>query len=113
MKKVFKYIENLWIGNDSKPSLRSVLAIAFSIDLIINIHRSASIVVKVLKLIYIDKRVDATVIAAMSGNLAQIVLILGIEATLIAALLALKTYQNNTLSKITTLGSNIIPEASS
>jgi hypothetical protein len=34
-------------------------------------------------------------VASISGNLAQIAMILGIEAALVAAMLALKTYQNN------------------
>jgi hypothetical protein len=95
MKKLFRYIEPMWLGNDKKVSLRSVAAIALIIDFIRNVHDSASIVVKVLNLIYTDKGVDSALIAAMSGNLAQIAIILAIEAALIAAMLALKTYSNN------------------
>ena len=95
MKKVFKYLEPVWLGNDHRISLRSVLAIALSIDLIINVHNCASIVTKVLYLLYREKPIDPNLISSMSGNLAQIAMILGIEAALIAALLALKTYQNN------------------
>lgn len=95
MKKLLKYIEPLWTGNDGKISLRSTAAIALIIDFIINVHNSASLVVKVLNLIYKDKTVDPALIASMSGNLAQIAMILGIEAALIGAMLALKTYQGN------------------
>jgi hypothetical protein len=95
MKKIFKYIEPIWLGNDDKLSLRSVAAIGLIVDFIINVHNSASLVVKVLNLIYKDKSVDSALVASMSGNLAQIAMILGIEAALIAAMLALKTYQNN------------------
>lgn len=95
MKKVFKYIEPLWLGNDRKISLRSVAAIALIADLIINIHNSATVVVRLLNLVYKDKTIDPSLVASISGNLAQIAMILGIEAALIAAMLALKTYQNN------------------
>lgn len=94
MKKVFLYIEPIWLDNSNKKiSLRSVAAIALLIDFIINLHNSAAIVTKVLKLLFIDKPVDSTLIAAMSGNLAQIAMMLITEAGLIAAMLALKTFQ--------------------
>jgi hypothetical protein len=35
--KLWKYIENLWCGNDGKPSLKRVLAIYFSYDAADNI----------------------------------------------------------------------------
>ena len=95
MKKVLKYIEPMWLGDDKKMSLRSVAAMALTIDFIINVHNSATMIVRVLNLVYYDKHIDSNLIAAMSGNLAQIAMILGIEAGLIAAMLALKTYQSN------------------
>lgn len=95
MKKLFKYLEPLWQGNDHRISLRSVGAMALLIDFIINVHNASFVVIKVLKLISMDKTIDAALIASLSGYLAQIALILGIEAGLIAALLALKTYQGN------------------
>jgi hypothetical protein len=95
MKRLFKYLEPIWCGNDGKPSARTILAIVLCVDFVINVHNSASIVTKVLALIFKDKTVDPALVASMSGNLAQIAMILGIEAALIAALLALKTYQSN------------------
>lgn len=95
MKKIFKYIEPLWTGKDGKISLRNLGAMALMIDFVINMHNSAAIVGKVLKLYVLNKAVDPAVIAAMSGNLAQIGMMLITEATLIAALLALRTWQNN------------------
>jgi hypothetical protein len=95
LKRFFKYIEPLWQGNDKKVSLRSVAAIALIVDLIINIHRSAGVVTMLLRLVYKDKTIDPALVSSISGNLAQIAMILGIEAALIAAMLALKTYQNN------------------
>lgn len=93
MKKFFKYIEHLWTGRDGKISLRALGAIVLITDFVINVHNASYVVVKVLKLIMENKTVDAAVIASLSGYLAQIAMILGIEAALIAALLALKTYQ--------------------
>ena len=95
MKKFFRYIEPLWLGNDNRVSLRSIGAIALIIDLIRNIHSCASVVAKLLNLVYKDKTIDPALVSSISGNLAQIAMILGIEAALIAAMLALKTYQNN------------------
>lgn len=40
-----------------------------------------------------DKTIDAMLVSSLASYLAQMVLLLGIEAGLIAALLALKTYQ--------------------
>jgi hypothetical protein len=98
IKKIFRYFEDLWLGNDHKISLRSSGAMALIIDFIINVHNSASIVVRVLNLILKDKHLDAALVAAMGTNLAQIAIILGVEAALIAALLGLKTYQNSMLA---------------
>jgi hypothetical protein len=95
LKKVFNYIEPLWLGKDNRISLRSAGAMALIVDFVINMHNSAGIVTKVLNLYMIDKSVDPAVIAAMSGNMAQIGFMLITEATLIAALLALRTWQTN------------------
>lgn len=95
MKKFFKYIEPLWTGKDKKISLRNLAAMALIIDFIINVHNSANMVSKILRFIEKDKVLDATLISSMSGNLAQIAMILLTEASLIAALLALRTWQNS------------------
>jgi len=95
MKKLFRYLEPLWVGKDKRISLRSVGAIVLITDFVINVHNASYVVIRVLKLIMQDKTIDAAVISSLAGYLAQIALILGIEAGLIAALLALKTYQGN------------------
>src|SRR5688572_6749585 len=93
MKKVFKYIEPLWSdGAKKKTSLRKVAAIALIVDFIINVNNS---VTGVLRLIYRNGEMLPEKVSALSGNLAQMAMILGIEAALIAAILGLKTYQNN------------------
>ena len=38
LTKIFKYIEPLWLGRNKKPSIRSVLALAFSINFMLNLH---------------------------------------------------------------------------
>lgn len=93
MKKFFLYIEPLWTGRDGKISFRSVAAIMLTIDFVINVHNCSSVLVKAFHLIMSDKPVDSTLVASLATYLAQMVLLLGIEAGLIAALLALKTYQ--------------------
>jgi hypothetical protein len=75
MKKLFKYIENLWVGRDRKPSLKSVMAIAICINLMINVSHAVN-------------KWDA------GRSMADLALVLGIEAGLIAALLGLTTYSN-------------------
>lgn len=102
MKRLFKYLEPLWVdGKSKKISLKGVVSIALVTDFIINVHNSANVVGKVLKLILKDKTVPGDVVGAMATNLAQIAMIIGIEAALIAALLGLKSYENN-ISKSST-----------
>lgn len=73
MKKAFKYIEPIWLGSNGKVSIRRVLAIMFSIDLVINISH-------VIHEWEIGK------------SYSDVAMLLGIEAGLIAGLLALTTY---------------------
>lgn len=75
MNKIFKYIENLWIGMDGRPSLKSILAIAFSINFIHSISTAV-------------RRWDA------GKSLSDLALVLAVEAGLITALLGLKVYAN-------------------
>lgn len=74
MSKIFKYIEPMWLGKDDQISIRRVLAIAFSIDYITNnfyaIHHWND-----------------------NSSFAELSSLLMIEAGLIAALLALTTWQ--------------------
>jgi hypothetical protein len=85
MKKIFKYLAPLWSGNDGKISLRSLGAIALITDFITNIS-------------FAIRKWE------VGKSYADVAMVLGIEAALIAAMLALKTYQN-TIS-IPGLGSN-------
>lgn len=75
IKKIFKYLEPAWTGNDKKISLRSSLAIAFSIDFMKNLSHAIW-------------KWDA------GRSLEGLSLSLGIEAGLIVGLLGLTTYQN-------------------
>lgn len=72
---MFKYLEPLWIGNDKKISIRKVLSLAFSIDFILNTHHA-------IHTFQVGK------------SYADIAMLLGIEAGLVAALLSLTTYSS-------------------
>lgn len=75
MKKAFKYIENLWVGRDGKPSLKSASAIALVINFMINISHA------VWKW-------------EVGRSMSDLAIVLGIEAGLIAAMMGLTTYSN-------------------
>lgn len=75
---IFRYIEPLWLGNNKKVSIRRVLALCFSYDFIRN--TSYAIFKWEVGISYAD-----------------IAMLLGIEAALIAALLALTTYTGTTI----------------
>lgn len=81
LKKIVKYLEPAWTGNDGKVSLRAILAIAFSADFIRNLSHAIW-------------KWDA------GRSLEGLSLTLGIEAGLIVALLGLTTYQNLQFNKI-------------
>lgn len=75
MKKIFAYIENIWIGRDGRPSLKSILGIAFSINFMMNVSH-------------------AVYKWEVGRSVSDLAVVLGIEAGLIAALLGLTTYSN-------------------
>lgn len=80
MKKIFTYLEPLWIGSNKQISIRRTLSLVFSINLIINI---------------------SVLLEKIEGgkSYADVAMILGIEAGLIAALLSLTTYSSLTSTK--------------
>ena len=81
--RLFKYIEPLWLGTNDKISIRKILSLAFSIDLIINISH--------------------TIHNWKTGqSYADIAMLLGLEAALIAALLSLTTYSTMMANKNST-----------
>ncbi len=75
LKKIFHYVENIWLGTDGKPSIRRVFAIAIIINFLRNMH-------------YIIFNWEA------ESSLSDAAMLLGIEAGLIAALLSLTTYSS-------------------
>jgi len=74
IKRFFRYIEPIWLGADDKVSIRRVLALAFSVDFILNES-------------YAIRHWVA------GQDLGQLSSVLMIEAGLIAALLTLTTWQ--------------------
>lgn len=81
LKAIFNYFKPVWSGNDGRPSLRCLLAIAFSSDFIKNLSHCIF-------------KWDA------GRSLADLSMIMGIEAGLIVALLGLTTYQNMMFGKL-------------
>lgn len=77
---VFSYVEPLWLGNDKKISIRKTLALALTIDFIGNTHHA----------IYKWE---------VGKSYADVAMLLGIEAALIAALLSLTTYSSTFLNQ--------------
>lgn len=83
MKKLFKYLEPLWVGADGKISLRAVLAIFFSWKLVQNLDYG-------VRKWGADRSLD---------GLNSLLIILG---GLIAALLGIAAWSNMTAKKIDT-----------
>lgn len=75
IKRFFKYIEPIWLGANDQISIRRVLALAFSIDFIMNESYAVRHWVN-------------------GEDFGQLSSVLMIEAGLIAALLTLTTWQN-------------------
>lgn len=78
--KFFKYIEPMWLGPDDKISIRRVLSLFFSINMVFNLR-------------YIIRNWES------DKSYADVALLIGIEAGLIAALLSLTTYSNTIIPK--------------
>lgn len=78
----FKYIEPLWIGHNKKLSGRRFLALVFSYDFI----RNTSYVIHKWEI---------------GKSFADVAMLLGLEAALIAALLSLTTYSATLLNSST------------
>jgi len=81
--RIFKYVENLWIGDDGKPSVRRAFAIALVIDFINNTN-------------YAIHKWE------VGKSYADVAMLLGIEAGLVAALLTLTTYSGTIKPPLTT-----------
>lgn len=78
--KLFKYLEPIWLGNKGEPSIRRVLTLVFSFNLVLNISNTLSN-------------------PKLSNSYADVAMLLGIEAGLIAALMSLTTYSTALTSK--------------
>lgn len=80
MIKLFKYIEPLWLGTNNKISIRRILSLCFSIDFVRNI----SFVIHKWEI---------------GKSYADVAMLLGLEAGLIAALMSLTTYSTMMVNK--------------
>jgi hypothetical protein len=97
MKRFFNYISAIWEGRDKQPSIRRILAIMLSIHFIHIVNKSLYIF---NNFIQNKNNLDAGLVASVGSTIANIAMIVGIEAGLIAALLALTTYQAFQAEKI-------------
>lgn len=108
MKKVVKYIVSIFTDSKGIPSLRRILAFILTMHFIHIVNRSLSIFSDFIK----DREhLDAGIISSVGSTLANVAMIVGIEGGLIAALLALTTYQafqfdKNSLSSNDNIGNN-------
>ena len=73
--KIFKYIEPIWLGTNKKVSIRRVLTLIFSFNLVLNMSHTLNNPI-------------------MVSSYSDVALLLGVEAGLIAALMSLTTYTN-------------------
>lgn len=92
MKRLFKYIEPIWLGNKGKVSIRRLLALAFTIDFIRNTSHAIH-------------KWD------VAKSYSDVAMLLGIEAGLIAALLSLTTYTSVVNDKLNSSSSESVPPA--
>jgi hypothetical protein len=90
--KPFFYFSPIWTGADQKPSIRRVLAIIGCLDLVWNVHKSVDILYMVITLHFRDKTIDQAVVDKVINGLPHIAMIIGIEASIVVALLSLTTY---------------------
>jgi hypothetical protein len=80
--EIFRYIEPLWLGHNKKLSARRFLALVFSYDFI----RNTSYAIHKWEI---------------GKSYADVAMLLGIEAALIAAMLSLTTYSSSLLNNST------------
>jgi len=73
LKSIWAYIKPLWEGKDGKPSIRAFIAIVITYDFIRNSHYA---------------------IKNCSDHLAEAVMLIGVHAALITALLGLRALEN-------------------
>src|SRR5882724_3690098 len=100
MKKIFRYVQDLWIGEDGKVSIKRSLALTFSIHIMLSVTSQLRAYVKLVHLAFSDKNlVNADMITAAGASLGSLATVIGIEAALVAALLGLTSYQSIQLQK--------------
>jgi hypothetical protein len=81
LSQVFYYVSHIWLGADGKPSVRAVLALSFSFDII----RNTSFAIRKWE---------------TGKSYADVALLLGIEAGLVVSLLGLTAITNMAKNKL-------------
>lgn len=89
--EILTYVKGIVSEPTGNPSSRRIFAAALVVDFIINVHHSVAVLSRITNLIYMGKAIGPETISAISTNLTQIVMVLGIEAGLIGGLLGLTT----------------------
>ncbi len=79
--QVFLYVSNIWLGADGKPSIRAILALCFSWDII----RNTSFAIRKWE---------------TGKSYADVALLIGIEAGLVVSLLGLRAITNMVREKL-------------
>lgn len=93
MKKVLFYFKQMFEGADGKPSIRNYIAFFTSIDLIWNCHKTVDVTYKVITLYFRNRTIDFQVVTQVMAAISSEALIIGVEFSLIVALLSLKTIE--------------------
>jgi hypothetical protein len=81
LSQVFSYISNIWLGADGKLSVRAVLALCFSYDII----RNTSFAIRKWEI---------------GKSYADVAILIGIEAGLVVSLLGLTAITNMVKNKL-------------
>lgn len=95
MKKLFKYIENIWLGDDGKPSGKRVTALAMTVHVIISISSGLNSYINLVKAVYLhDPHITPELISSAGQSLSSLAMVIGIEVGAILALWGVASYQS-------------------
>ena len=95
MKTFIGKILGIVTDQNGELSIRRLLALLFSIHFMYNLDRCIGLVEKIVIYLTSSGIIEANAIASVLTSLVQLSMLIGLEASLIAALLALTTWQNS------------------
>lgn len=95
MKKIFKYIENIWLGNDGKISGKRLTALSMTVHVITYISSSLNSYINLVKEVYThDPHITPEMITSAGQSLSSVALVIGGELGAILALWGVSSYQS-------------------